>query len=161
MCKSLHKTHNRVAEPGEEVILHRFETGTLEFVSLDELMTLKTANNIKTRRFWKALKDCLVHRSSPSVGAVCIPSGTRLLLTEVPRHVQQSLRIGASELVAFTEVREPTYSYRDALVLQNGTRVLLQDLPQGLLAIVLSVSPDAEEELVPVGARKQLHRTAA
>jgi hypothetical protein len=63
--------------------------------------------------------------------------------------------------VAFTEVREPSYAYRDALVLQNGTRVLLQDLPQGLHAIILSVSPDADEELVPVRGKKQLHRAAA
>jgi hypothetical protein len=152
---------NRVAEMGEELVLHRFETATLQFASLDELMRLETAKETKFRRFWNALKECLVDPSSASLAAVRIPPGTRLLLTEVPRHVQQSLRISASEIVAFTEVREPSYAYRDALVLQNGTRVLLQDLPQGLHAIILSVSPDADEELVPVRGKKQLHRAAA
>jgi hypothetical protein len=75
--------------------------------------------------------------------------------------VQKFLRIGTPEVVTFTEVSERTYSYRDALLLQNGTRVLLQDLPEGFRAIVLSVSPDAEEELMQVRARTPLHRSAA
>lgn len=41
----------------------------------------------------------------------------------------------------FTELSSRSYSYRDALLLPNGTRVLLQDLSEGLHAIVLSTSP--------------------
>lgn len=98
------------------------------------------------------MKQWLLGRGTLLVSAVCIPPGARLLLTGLPRKVQASLQVRPSETVVFTEISDRSYSYRDALLLLNGTRVLLQDLPEGLHAVVLSTSREpgrrsAREEL--------------
>jgi hypothetical protein len=161
MCDySLYAIQNRIAEEGEEVVLHKFKTGTLGFTSLHDLIRFETTAKTKACGFWSTLKDCLLPRTSSPLPAICIAPGTRLLLTDVPRKLQISVRIGSSEVVAFTEISERSYSYRDALVLQNGTRVLLQDLPEGLHALILSMSTDAEV-VVPVRKRTELRGPAA
>lgn len=93
-------------------------------------------------------------RPSQRVPAVCIPPESRLLLDDVPKCVQISLCIASPEIVVFTEISNRPYSYRDALLLPNGTRVLLQDLSPGIHVVVLSTStepaakPISEEVLV-------------
>jgi hypothetical protein len=143
MCDySLHTAQNRLAEEGEELVLYKFETGTLGFASLSELMELETSTPARTGGFWSVFKDCILGRHPSRLRAICIPPGAQLLLIHVPRSVQMSFDIGVSSVVVFTELPGRSYSYRDAILLPNGTRVLLQDLPEGLHALVLSISPE-------------------
>ena len=158
MCDySLYTIANRLAEEGEEVVLHKFATGTLGFASAADVIGLERTLKPKTSGFWSALKECVSPRRLPRFPAICIPPGGRLLLTGVPRKVQTSLCIGSSEMAVFTELSERSYSYRDALLLPNGTRVLLQDLPEGLHAVVLSTSSEPAAET----AGKELQHAAA
>jgi hypothetical protein len=75
-----------------------------------------------------------------------------LLLTDIPRPSQKSLRLEDQEIVIFTELHSQSFSYRDALLLPNGTRVL-QDLPPRIHATVLGVSPDSLIEDLPLAVR--------
>jgi hypothetical protein len=149
MCDySLYTIQNRLAEEGEELVLHKFETGTLGFASVSDLLNLETTKKCDRDSFWTTITAWLLRGRAAPVTAVCIPPGTRLFLTDVPRNVQRSLCIAASEVVVFTELSSRSYSYRDALLLPNNTRVLLQDLPEGIRAIVLPMSP--EPAAIPV-----------
>lgn len=151
MCDySLYAIQNRLAEDGEELVLHEFETGTLGFASMFDLNRAKPQAWGREMGFWRGLMNSLLGRDACSTPAICVPPGARLLLTGVPRHVQQTLSIGPSEVVVFTEISSRSYSYRDALMLSNGTRVLLQDLPEGIHAIVLSTCPLEEERMEKV-----------
>ena len=144
MCDySLYATPNRLAEDGEELVLYRFGTGSMGFASALDLEMQET--QAQREGFWTAVKALFSPRRCEGVTAVCIPPGSRLRLTETPKDLQTRLRIGATEVVSFTEISAWSYSYRDALVLSNGRCVLLQDLPEGLRASVLSLSPETPE----------------
>lgn len=146
MCDySLYTVPNRLAEEGDQLVLHRFETGTLGFASVCDIErdALRKQEN---RGWWAELKDWMLFRRPPKLPAVCIPPGARLLLTDVPRRVQESLCVGESEVAVFTEISNRIYSYRDALILPNKTQVLLQDLAEGIHATVLSLSSDGVKE---------------
>ncbi len=144
MCDySLCAIPNRLAEEGEELILHKFETGSLGFASVSD-RNRRQASVSKADSYWATIKKWLLLRRTDGGMVICIPPGTRLLLTDIPLPVQVSLHISSLELVVFTELSDRSYSYRDALLLPNSTRVLLQDLPPGIHAVVLSVFSDGE-----------------
>lgn len=142
MCDySLYATPNRLAQEGEDLVIHKFGTGSVGFASASDLVELESQSKCEPDGFWAAIKGLLSPQRSTRLPAICVPPGTRLLLGEVPRTVQTSLCVEPSEIVVFIELSSRSYSYRDALLLPNGTRVLLQDLPEGIHAIVLSTSP--------------------
>lgn len=168
MCDySLFTIRNRLAEEGEELVVHRFETGARGFASVKDL-ELPTGKKEEKHCWWSSVKNWLSSISSPPVSAICIPPGARLLLTNVPTEAQEALDIGPSEIAVFTEISNRSYSYRDALILSNGTQVLLQDLAKGTRAVVLSLSSDASEEfaneemqMAPLHRQSRRERNAA
>jgi hypothetical protein len=142
MCDYLLRTiQNRLVKEGETLVSHRFESGTLGFASVSDIAEWRRATDGEISGFWSTMKDWLLPRRAPRLPALCVPPGTQLLLSEVPPRTQMALGLGSSELVTVTELSNQSYSYRDVLLLPNGTRVLLQDLPEGLHALVLSRSP--------------------
>ena len=144
MCDySLYATPNRLAEDGEELVLYRFGTDSMGFASALDLKMQQIQG--ERQGFWTGVKALLSPRQCEGLAAICIPPGSRLRLTDVPKEMQTRLRIAATETVSFTEISTRSYSYRDALVLSNGRSVLLQELPEGLKAVVESVSPEAPE----------------
>lgn len=150
MCDySLYTVPNRLANEGEDLVLHRFATGTLGFASVSDLAQQEIQTNDRPAGFWPTVKAFFAPRRCAQLPAVCIPPGTRLLLNDVPKAVQNSLCMGCPELVVFTELSNRSYSYRDALLLPNDTRVLLQDLPEGIHATVLSMVPEFSADSVP------------
>ncbi len=146
MCDySLLAIQNRLADEGEDLVLHKFETGSLGFASVRDL-ELRAGRKRREDSFWSAVKDWVSGGSSATVLAVCVPPGAQILLKDAPRSVQKSLRIRPSEVVVFCEISSRSYSYRDALIFADGTPVLLQDLAEGIHAVVLSLSPDVSAE---------------
>ena len=128
MCDySLYAQENRLAEDGEELVLHRFETGSLGFASAPDLAKQACQQQQQTG-FWSSVKRWFLLGSSCDCPAVCIPPGAQLLLMEIPRIVQRRLGIRDSEPVIFTEISNRSFAYRDALILRDGSKVLLQDL---------------------------------
>jgi hypothetical protein len=151
MCDySLYTIPNRLAQEGEELVLHRFQSGTLGFASCADLACAQQAQQAKPRTFWSRAREFFRTGSAPAIPAVCVAPGARLLLQNLPQHVQTSWQIGPSEVAVLTEMSERTYTFRDALLFSNGQRVLLQELPEGIRALVLTLTPVEEEFRRPV-----------
>ena len=148
MCDySLYVAQNRLAAEGEQLALYRFDSGSIGFASVSDLEAEACRKNRKGG-FWRAVWDALCSEQSVRLPAVCIPPGARLLLTNVPESTQEALQIGPSEVVVVTEISSHSYAYRDALVLPNKTSVLLQDLSEGIRALVLSLASEEDSEEV-------------
>jgi hypothetical protein len=148
---SLHPARNRLAREGEELVVQRLDNGSLAFISVSELEQLRQ----KQDSFWADLLDCLLLRTSARISVVSIPPGAHLLLRNVPSRVQESLGIAESQEVVLTAISGRAYSYRDALILPDQTKVLVQDLCEGIEATVLCLSSDisAHQEKLLASAR--------
>jgi hypothetical protein len=146
MCDySLYAFNSRLAQDGEELMLYRFPTGSLGLASsCDVTAHLKRRDQKSTA--WATFKEWLAPRRSCQFPAVCVPPGARLLLTDVPRSLQIRLTIGVIEPVVFTQRSSQMYTYRDCIRFRNGAQLLLQELPEGLRAVVLST--EYEEPIV-------------
>ena len=81
MCDySLMGVPNRLAREGEELMVHRFCTGSIGLASpedLDRITAMRAA-----RDFWTKVKDFFCLPEKDAVCAVCIPPGARLELQE-------------------------------------------------------------------------------
>ena len=128
MCDySLAHVPNRLAAEGEELVIHRF-AGTLGLAP--------------AHPSWKEVLF-------PSrLSAVCVPPGARLLLRDIPQHLQQRLDVQAVEEVTFVQLSAEAYIHRDAVRFGNGREILLQRLQCGQRAEVLSLG-GTEEEMTP------------
>ena len=70
MCDySLHSINNRLAVEGEDLVVHRFITGSIGL----------TEPSVATRPM--------------AAGAVCIPPGARLALTGISEYIQQEIGV--------------------------------------------------------------------
>jgi hypothetical protein len=128
MCDySLAGTSNRLAVAGEDLLVHRFPTGSLGLVS-------------ERRR----LREILF----PSTAvAVCIAPGARLRLYGIPERLQRQLGVSAVEEVMFTQRSAEANTHRDAVRFQNGKEVLLQHLQCAQRVTVLRLD---SEDMPPV-----------
>jgi hypothetical protein len=132
MCDySLYTVNNRLALESDDLVLHRFDTGSLGFCT------------------WSSFVSWLVPRKKCGLTAVCVPPGARLLVSEVPENARPGFELLELESVVFTQLSERSFAYRDALRLPDGETVLLQKLPEGLRVTVLTLA--AEEEALPSG----------
>ena len=128
MCDySLAHFPNRLAVEGEELVVRRFATQTLGLAPARP-----------------SLKQFLFRATLP---AICVPPGARLLLQDIPRHLQQSLGVRATEEVIFLERSLEAFTYRDAVRFSNGLEILLQRLDPGQRVRVMRLDPDGEVEL--------------
>ena len=117
MCDySLAGIPNRLAIEGEQLIVHRFSTGSLGLASPGSQMLSK------------------------GTSAVCIPPGARLRLRDIPEALQLGLGLNATEEVTFVQLSAEAYQYRDAVRFQNGREILLQRLGCGQQVEVLSLA---------------------
>jgi hypothetical protein len=123
MCDySLAHFPNRLAVDGEQLVVHRFKTGTL---------------GLAPACF--SLKQIFSPDSTP---AVCVPPGARLLLQDIPERLQQALNVGSVEEATFVEQSADAFRYRDAVRFGNGREILLQQLAFGQRVLVLSLGAD-------------------
>lgn len=140
MCDySLANVPNRLAVEGEQLVLHRFSGGSIGLTSPAELA--RGADS-----FWSVLKRSFDLPRTEPVCAVCIPPGARLLLRDVPEHLQRRLDIAPEEEVTFVQRSTEAYYYRDAVRFQNGREILLQSLATGQRVDVLCLSPGDFDE---------------
>src|SRR2546425_5987042 len=123
MCDySLAGIPNRLAVEGEQLVVHRFSTGSLGLAS-----------------------PCssLLSEETP---AVCIPPGARLRLRDIPQDLQLRFSLNEIEEVTFVQRSAEAYQYRDAVRFQNGREVLLQRLRCGQRVEVLSLCSGERRE---------------
>ena len=132
MCDySLAGISNRLAVESEELVIHRFHTGSIGLAS----------PCTSVPRWWSA-------RQTP---AICVPPGARLILLDVPERLQHDLKVGPIEEVTFVQLSATPYRFRDAVRFTNGREIRLQELSEGMRVRVLKMSlPEASSfESVP------------
>ena len=140
MCDySLMGVSNRLARCGEDLVTHRFHTGTMGLTSSSDL---RPATVPQPRTFWATVKGLFAGPKTKPFCAVCVPPGTQLLWQEIPQSLQRELNVDSTEHVTFTQVSAETNRYRDAVMLANGRTLLLQRLHEGQRMRVLSLSSD-------------------
>jgi hypothetical protein len=130
---------NRMAVEGEQLVVHRFRTGTLGLAAPD-------STNPPTRRphgFWVRLKLFFTPTRRDSVRAVCMPPGAQLVVEDIPEQLHLAIGVGEIELVTFTRIKAPG-AYGDAVRFKNGHAVRLQELHEGQRIWVMNLFPRAE-----------------
>ncbi len=148
MCDySLMAVPNRLAQEGEDLVAHRFPTGSLGLACPADLQRLSEPAHPERKTFWEAVKDFFSPPKTPPVPAVCIPPGARLLLQDIPARLQNELHVGCTEEVTFTQLTAAANSYRDAVRFANGRQVRLQELREGQRVRVLDLSVAEELDL--------------
>jgi hypothetical protein len=155
MCDySLCGIPNRLAVDGEELIVHKFSTGSMGLAAPADL---KIRESIKEpfpdRSLWARIKRFFAcPPQTPAPAAVCIPPGSHLILKNIPADLQQKYNVQCQEGVVFTQTSANVNAYRDAIQFPGGRQVLLQDLQEGMGVEVLSLAgaflPDEEREPV-------------
>lgn len=144
MCDySLCGLPNRLAIEGEELVVHKFQTGSMGLAPQAELAAQTPPSPKPPQTFWERVKTVFDYPSPPvAATAVCIPPGAQLILKGIPRDLQRRWKIGEEECVFFVETNALPHHYRDAVRLSNGTEVLLQSLQEGMVVEVLSLGGD-------------------
>jgi hypothetical protein len=147
MCDySLMSVPNRLAQEGEELVMHRFPTGSLGLASAADLKRA-TCQPKAPGTFWKVLVSFFNPPQVDPVCAVCIPPGARLNLHDLPVRLQRALAVGADETVTFTQLSAAAHAYRDAVRFSNGGVIRLQELSEGLHVTVVDLSMAEEPNL--------------
>ena len=149
MCDySLMAVPNRLAREGEDLVAHRFPTGSVGLASPVDLKFATEPQPICSKPFWRRVAEFFDPPRTEPVPAVCIPPGARLQLQDVPVRLQQELGVGPVEEVTFTQISAAVNSYRDAVRFRNGREVRLQELREGQRVKVLDLSMAEELDLV-------------
>lgn len=150
MCDySLMGVPNRLANEGDDLVVHRFSTGTIGLVSARASVSTKTPAPLGYRAAWEAIRDFFRDAEPTQAIAVCVPPGARLLVRDMPDDVQRLSQSGPAEIVTFTQLTAAANTHRDAIRLNNGAEILLQRLHEGQRVRVLRLSV-AEVDEVPV-----------
>jgi len=158
MCDySLMAIPNRLAVEQENLVAHRFPTGSMGLASPADLRRISDPPAPQGRGLWGAVKRFFNPPRNEPVAAVCIPPGARLQLQDIPARLQTELGVGPAEEVVFTQISASVNSYRDSVRFRNGRVLRLQELREGQRVRVLDLSC-AEAMLEPVDERELLLR---
>ncbi len=148
MCDySLMAVPNRLARAGEDLVAHRFPSGSLGLASPADLKQATEPPLPSRKSFWRRVAEFFDPPRTQPVPAVCIPPGARLQLHDIPARMQQEFGVGPSEPVTFTQISAAVNSYRDAVRFRNGREVRLQELREGQRVKVLDLSMAEELDL--------------
>jgi hypothetical protein len=131
---------NRLARQNEDLVAHRFPTGSLGLASPADLKRLAGSPRTARQSLWRVVKDFFNPPKTETVPAVCIPPGARLRLQDIPVRLQSELGVGPVAEVTFTQISAAVNSYRDAVRFANGREVRLQELREGQRVRVLDLS---------------------
>lgn len=147
MCDySLHGINNRLAKDGEQLVIHRFSTGS---------KGLTSPKNLNPPKRKKGLARLLQTDMMPKECAVCVPDGTVLVIQDVHPVLQRKFGLSTTEVVTFRQLTIQAMTYRDAFKFQNDEIVCLQEVEEGQKVKVLSLSLDElvrNEEFLDVRA---------
>jgi len=143
MCDySLCGLPTRLAVDGEQLVVHRFPTGSIGLTSSEEIKSLRQATEREpARSVWSHIKRFFQGDPEQLVPtAVCIPPGTLLVMRNISPVVCERYGVQTDEGVVFMQTSANSNTHRDAVQFSNGRHVLLQELHEGVEAEVLSVS---------------------
>jgi len=141
MCDySLMAVPNRLAREHEELVVHRFPTGSLGLAAPADVRRAAQPLSPARKSLWTVVRDFFSPPRTEPVPAVCIPPGARLRLEDVPARLQRELDVRAVEDVVFTQITAAVNTYRDAVRFSNGQTARLQELREGQRVRVLDLS---------------------
>jgi hypothetical protein len=144
MCDySLMMVPNRLAIEGEELVAHRFQSGSLGLVSCFDYDSWSSQ---RPKSIWQKFKAWCQSDGEPTP-VVCIPPGARLRLEGLPEVLKEQFNLASSEEATFTELSAEVNRHRDALCFDNSAIALLELLPEGQRMKVLRLS--SEEDVKP------------
>lgn len=147
---SLMAIPNRLAVSGDELVVHRFEAGSVGLASAFDLRRRQECRKIQYHGFWPTIKAFFNPPDAQSIPAVCIPPGARLLVRDIPAKLQHEYGFQEDvEEAVFTQVTAVVNTFRDAVRFQNGVEVLLQRFDEGQRVRVLDLSSAEEQETAP------------
>src|SRR5215475_11863411 len=126
MCDySLMALPNRLAVCGEDLVVHRFEMGSMGLASVADVQCAQQPEEQPPSTFMEKLKNWFFPPVPQQCPAVCIPPGARLLVRDIPDKLQKTLRLdSAVQEVTFTQIG--VAGYRDAIRFRTGSELLLQ-----------------------------------
>jgi hypothetical protein len=149
MCDySLEGLPNRLAVVQEQLVTHRFRTGSVGMASAYDIAAAnrRKPQDCDSRGWWAAVKSWFnPEMEVDSVPAVCIPPGARLRMSRVPERMQRSHGLRSVEEVTFVQLSADAYRFRDAIRFDNGCPVVLQTLAEGISFEVLSLDVEERE----------------
>ena len=140
MCDySLCGLPTRLSVEGEELVVHRFSTGSMGLACPADL---RVDLPLETRRqsLWQRIKNFFEEPRGPVVPAVCVPPGAQLILKNIPVDLQRRWHVPESQGVMFVQISAEINSYRDAIQFDDGRQLRLQDLREGLRVKVVSLA---------------------
>jgi hypothetical protein len=147
MCDySLMTQPNRLAQEGEQLVVHRFPIGSLGLASPEDVKR-RPVRPMYRKTIWTKIKEFIIPPQTDPVAAVCIPPGARLRLEDIPPSLQCELNVGPVEEVRFTQLSAQVNTYRDAVCFSNGVELRLQSLIPGLRVTVLDLGGAGPEFL--------------
>lgn len=158
MCDySLMHVPNRLARNGDELITHRFRSGTLGLVSQQDKNRPIIA---KRPGFWERLFG-MDDFPPPELCAVCVPPGAKLRIENgrITIGAFQQLDFPVMEVV-FTQSAMEENIHRDGFVTMDGVFISLQEIEPGAKVTVLSLLGAYERQSVnenlnsPVGEER-------
>lgn len=152
MCDySLCGIPNRLAVEGEELVVHKFSTGSMGLASPADLPGKEPIRETTPKKtFWQNIRSFFEPSRQPAVApAVCIPPGAHLIMKGIPADLQRQCHVCEEEGVVFTQISADVNSYRDAVRFQNGYQIRLQDLREGIGVEVLSLA-EVSGDYMPV-----------
>lgn len=132
MCDySLSGLPNRLAVEGERLVAYRFPNGVKGFVSQPDLAAFTCSHPT----LWSRIRAWF-RNETPC--AVCLPPGATLLLRDLPGWLRSGYGGDADEMVVF--IQGESAEYRDRIRFRWGATALIQQLPTGQVADVLSLT---------------------
>jgi hypothetical protein len=170
MCDySLMNLPNRLANEGEILITHRFSTGSIGFVSPEELRNAQPPSPCVPSGFWSKVGAWFRGPAHSVVPPVCIPPGARLKLQSISERVRGMLDAAPGEVVVFTQVTASWNQFRDALRTRARREIPLQSVGEGLQIQVVSLAlanevqlehPEMQRPRISVSALRRSARAA-
>jgi hypothetical protein len=146
---------NRLAQESEDLVAHRFPTGSLGLASPADLQRAITARKSRGG-VWNAICEFFNPPKLEPVPAVCVPPGARLTMQDIPMRVQQEYGVGPVEEVTFTQLTAASNTHRDAVRFGNGREMRLQEVREGQRLRVLDLSMAAELDLESLRESEEL-----
>jgi hypothetical protein len=148
MCDySLMAVPNRLAHEGEELVTHRFPTGSLGMASPADVTAAITPRSPGRQTVWQKIRAFFDPTAAPAVCAVCLPPGARLMIRDIPLRQQQQWGVGDRAEAVFTQTSAAVNTYRDAIRFPGGCEVRLQEFREGMRVRVLDLAGTEQIEL--------------
>lgn len=148
MCDySLMAVPNRLAHEGEELVTHRFPTGSLGMAAPAEVRAASAPRPGGRESVWQKIRAFFDPTAAPAVCAVCLPPGARLLVSNIPPRLQLQWGVCEREEAVFTQISAAVNTYRDAVRFTGGCEVRLQEFREGMRVRVLDLSGTEQPEL--------------